>query len=159
MMPRTTNDEKSKELRDWDLWGPLLFCLMLALTLSINGNATSIDDESTLVFGIVFVVVWLGSAVVSINSQLLGGNVSFFQCICLLGYCLFPLNIAGIVVGFIGSISVFLNLAVVMLGLAWSVFASIGFMAGVVPSDRKALAQYPVLLFYLFLAWFIFILT
>ena len=57
-MPRISDDEKSKELRDWDLWGPLLLCLMLALTLSISGKTTtSSQDAASLIFGIVFVVV------------------------------------------------------------------------------------------------------
>ena len=160
MMPRISDDEKSKELRDWDLWGPLLLCLMLALTLSISGKTTtSSQDAASLIFGIVFVVVWIGSAVVTINAQLLGGTVSFFHSVCLLGYCLFPLNIAALVVAFIGEISVFLNLAVVLLGFAWSTFSSIGFMAGLVPGTRKALAEYPVLLFYLFLSWFILVIS
>ena len=163
MIPRVNDDEKSKELRDWDLWGPLILCLMLALTLSITGKTPDAkdgaDDGATLVFGIVFVVVWIGSAVVTINAQLLGGTVSFFHSVCLLGYCLFPLNVAAIVVAFIGNISIFLNLAIVLVGFGWSTFSSIGFMAGLVPSTRKALAEYPVLLFYLFLAWFILVIS
>ncbi|KNC85550.1 hypothetical protein SARC_02272 [Sphaeroforma arctica JP610] len=60
-------------LRDWDLWGPLLLCVSLALIL----RETAADDQKTLVFTSVFVIVWVGSAVVTINSQLLGG--SFFH--------------------------------------------------------------------------------
>jgi hypothetical protein len=112
-----------------------------------------------MIFGIVFVVVWIGSAVVTINAQLLGGTVSFFHSVCLLGYCLFPLNVAALVLAFIGDINVFINLALVVLGLGWSTFSSIGFMAGLVPQTRKALAEYPVLLFYLFLAWFILVIS
>jgi chemotaxis receptor (MCP) glutamine deamidase CheD len=36
-------------------------------------------------------VVWVGAVVVTINAKLLGGNVSFFQNICLLGYCVAPM--------------------------------------------------------------------
>ena len=129
---------------------------MLALTLSLAGNASAAaDNDSTVVFGIVFVVVWIGSAVVTVNAQLLGGTVSFFHSVCLLGYCLFPLNIAALIVAFIGDISIYLNLLIVILAFAWSTISSIGFMSGLVPSTRKALAEYPVLLFYLFLSWFI----
>jgi protein YIPF6 len=159
MLPRLSDEEKSRELRDWDLWGPLVLCLLLALTLSIKGEAEDSKQESTVVFGIVFVVVWFGSAVVTINAQLLGGTVSFFHSVCLLGYCLFPLNAAALVIALIGNISKFINLAIVVLGFSWSTFSSIGFMAGLVPATRKALAVYPVLLFYLFLAWFILVVT
>ena len=36
-------------------------------------------------------VVWVGAVVVTVNAKLLGGNVSFFQNICLLGYCVAPM--------------------------------------------------------------------
>jgi len=65
-------------LKDWDLWGPLLFCLILGFILS---------NEAAQIF----VIVWIGAAVVTINSLLLGGKISFFQSVCILGYCIFPL--------------------------------------------------------------------
>jgi len=52
-------------LRDWDLWGPLVFCLILAIILSESAPQ-------------IFVIVWIGAAVVTINSLLLGGKISFF---------------------------------------------------------------------------------
>lgn len=110
-------------------------------------------------FGIIFVVVWIGSGVVTLNAQLLGGTISFFHSVCLLGYCLFPLNLSAIILAFIGNINGFINLVVVLAGLGWSTYSSIGFMAGLVPASRKSLAEYPVLLFYLFLAWFILVVS
>ena len=54
---------KRKEIRNWDLWGPFFFCLMLASILSATTNA----DDKTLLFEIVFVIVWLGAAVIAVN--------------------------------------------------------------------------------------------
>ena len=31
MVPRNMAKEKAKQLRDWDLWGPLVLCLLLSL--------------------------------------------------------------------------------------------------------------------------------
>lgn len=45
-------------------------------------------------FAEVFVIVWIGALVVTLNSKLLGGQISFFQSVCVLGYCLTPLAIA-----------------------------------------------------------------
>jgi hypothetical protein len=93
------------ELKDWDLWGPLILCLTLAILLSSQAPpspANKLDpkltpsDDSSLVFGAVFIVTWCGAAVVTMNAKLLGGSVSFFQSICVLGYCLFPLVLAAI---------------------------------------------------------------
>lgn len=75
MVPRNMVKEKAKQLRDWDLWGPLVLCLLLSLCLSMSANT----DDSSLVFEIVFVIVWAGAAIVAVNGQLLGGNISFFQ--------------------------------------------------------------------------------
>ena len=76
-----------------DLWGPLLVCLLLSTVLSM----TAPGDSSSLVFATVFVIVWLGAAVVTVNAQLLGGTISFFQSVCILGYCVFPLTLAALV--------------------------------------------------------------
>lgn len=46
-------------------------------------------------FGILFLIMWGGSFVVTINTKLLGGHISFFQCVCVLGYCVFPIVLAA----------------------------------------------------------------
>lgn len=58
-------------LRDWDLWGPLIFCLLLSLLLSFTARA----DQKDAVFSGVFAMIWLGEAVVTLQIRLLGGNV------------------------------------------------------------------------------------
>ena len=67
-------------------------CLLLSIILSI----TAPGDSSSLVFATVFVIVWLGAAVVTVNAQLLGGTISFFQSVCILGYCVFPLTLSAL---------------------------------------------------------------
>ena len=57
-------------LRDWDLWGPLIFCLLLSLLLSMPH--TEQRDE---VFSGVFAMIWLGEAIVTLQIKLLGGNM------------------------------------------------------------------------------------
>ena len=42
-------------------------------------------------FATVFVLASVGSMVVTANTQLLGGSISFFQSLCVLGYCVLPL--------------------------------------------------------------------
>jgi protein YIPF6 len=58
-------------LRDWDLWGPLIFCLLLSVLLSFNARA----DQKDMVFSGVFALVWVGEAVVTFQIKLLGGNM------------------------------------------------------------------------------------
>lgn len=138
-----------KELRNWDLWGPLFLCLIMASTLSFTAQAS----QTALVFAAVFVIVWCGAAIVTLNAALLGGNISFLQSVCVLGYCMCPLNIASIVCLF-GTNHVF-RLVVVGVMFLWATRASLLFMAQLVPEDRRALGVYPVLLFYLTIAWMI----
>jgi protein YIPF6 len=76
----------SEGLRDWDLWyassahkpkeaksnrGPLIFCLLLSMFLSVRAS----KDQTDLVFSGVFSIVWIGEAVVTLQIKLLGGNM------------------------------------------------------------------------------------
>ncbi|KAI8092680.1 Yip1 domain-containing protein [Halteromyces radiatus] len=138
-------------LRDWDLWGPLLLCLSLAITLSTRAPV----DQSVSIFTGVFVIVWLGAAVVTLNAKLLGGAVSFFQSVCVIGYCLFPLVAASIVSIFVHLIWIRLPIAIVT--FAWSTYASVGFLSEsqINLSNRRALTVYPLCLFYMVISWLI----
>ena len=80
--------DPTKPLREWDLWGPLVFVLLLGICLSSDA-----DDAST-VFSVVFATVAFGAVALTLNVVLLGGNIIFLQAISLLGYCLVPLNVA-----------------------------------------------------------------
>jgi hypothetical protein len=108
-----------------------------------------------VVFSAVFIIVWLGSAIITANTKLLGGHCNIFQGICVLGYCLFPLLLAAIVCRFWNNI--FYQMGVVGVAFAWATFASIGFMAELVPPNRKVIAVYPVFLFYFVLGWLVLI--
>lgn len=81
------------------------------------------------------------------------GRSSFFQSVCVLGYCIFPLNLASLVVHLFPQ-HTFRAIAV-SLALVWAVKASVGFMAQLTPADRKALGVYPVVLFYVTLSWMV----
>jgi len=61
-------------LRDWDLWGPLLFCLALSVLLSICGQ----PKQKDIIFSGVFALVWIGEAIVTLQIKLLGGNMCVF---------------------------------------------------------------------------------
>ena len=67
LVPRLHHDARAKELRDWDLWGPLMICLLLATLLSLTATISGKKAESGSVFAIVFAVVWAGAAVISIS--------------------------------------------------------------------------------------------
>ncbi|KAK3626305.1 hypothetical protein LTR56_019882 [Elasticomyces elasticus] len=133
----------SEGLRDWDLWGPLLFSLLLSFLLSLNAR----EDQRSLVFSGVFATIWIASAIVTLQIKLLGGNISFFQSICIIGYTLFPLVIASL----LSALHVYTIVRIPVysvLGL-WSLAAGVSILGGSgVVKGRVALAVYPLFVFY-----------
>ena len=66
-----------------------------------------------------------GAALVTLNAQLLGETISFFQSICILGYCVFPLTLSAFACMIIGLIqAIILKLLIVGVGFVWSTRAS-----------------------------------
>merc|ERR1719481_2248702 len=98
--------------------------------------------------------------IVTLNTKLLGGSISFFQSVCVLGYCLLPLVISlvlcRIVLLFSASTAlVILRFIIVLAGFCWATFASMQFLGDCNPPSRRALAVYPMFLFYLVIGWMV----
>ncbi|KAG8508187.1 Protein YIPF6, partial [Galemys pyrenaicus] len=124
-----------------------------------RGSADSEKDGGPQ-FAEVFVIVWFGAVTITLNSKLLGGNISFFQSLCVLGYCILPLTVAMLVCRLVlladpGPVNFMVRLFVVIVMFAWSIVASTAFLADSQPPNRKALAVYPVFLFYFVISWMI----
>ena len=62
---------KNANLKQWDLWGPLFYTLLLSFFLS-NSKDT---EEMSKTFVLVFVLMWVGGVVITINTILLGAHV------------------------------------------------------------------------------------
>jgi len=149
--------EKSTLLCDWDLWGPLVLCTFMATIL--QGSADSVNDGGPE-FAQVFVIVWIGAAVVTLNSKLLGGKISFFQSVCVLGYCLTPVAVSLIICRVIllanqTKLLFFLRLMTTMIGFLWATYASFIFLGESQPPNRKLLAVYPIFLFFFIISWLV----
>lgn len=81
------------------------------------------SDDKGKSFGVLFLIMWGGAFVVTVNTKLLGGHISFFQCVCVLGYCVFPIVVAaaGIYVLKLMSIHVlFLKMIIAAVALVWA---------------------------------------
>uniref|UniRef100_A0A4Y0BQT1 Protein YIPF n=1 Tax=Anopheles funestus TaxID=62324 RepID=A0A4Y0BQT1_ANOFN len=149
--------EKNTLLKEWDLWGPLVLCTFMATIL--QGSSDDMYDGGPE-FAQVFVIVWIGAMIVTLNSKLLGGNISFFQSVCVLGYCLTPCALALIVcriilLGAQTTFLFFLRFLVASAGFGWATYASIIFLGDSQPPNRKALAVYPIFLFYFIISWLV----
>ncbi|KAJ5666267.1 uncharacterized protein N7477_008715 [Penicillium maclennaniae] len=133
----------SEGLRDWDLWGPLIFCLVLSLFLSMAHG-----DQSSLVFSGVFCIVWLGEAAVTLQIKLLGGKISFFQSVCIIGYTLFPLVIAALLSAL--GLPTIARIPVYLVLVAWSLAAGVSILGGSgIVRNRVGIAVYPLFMFYI----------
>ena len=110
------SEAKNKELKQWDLWGPFIICLLLGAILCFTSK-----KNSGLVFSMIFIVMWIGAIVITMNSSLLGGKLTLMQCICLLGYCTFPCVVASLFNRVILSfMSAFAKLIIVFISFVWS---------------------------------------
>lgn len=157
------HDEMKAELRNWDLWGPLVICMLLAVLLSLWSPA----DQAATVFCAVFGIIWVGAAVVTLNAQLLEGRISFFQSVCVLGYCVFPLCVSALLCQIcqlvlaegILWLDMLLRCIFVFAGGLWATNASSVFLTDVVPEKRRTLAAFPLSLFYFSISMMVFIQT
>jgi len=154
--------KSTKLLKDWDLWGPLILCMFMAMML--QSRASLIDKDHTgdggPEFATFFLIYWVGALIITLNTILLGGTISVFQCMCVLGYCVVPLAVAltlcKVVLIAEQTTGLFVVRCIfVLLAFAWCVFASTAFLVESQPPKRKALVLYPVALFYFVISWLV----
>ena len=148
-VPKMT-ERKLEELYNWDLWGPLLFCFLYSIALSTGENK---DNESSI-FVLIFVIFWIGGFVLTFNGRFLGANIGICQMISLLGYGFFPITVGGLIIGFCKIRNIIVKFIIVTIALVWACLASMGFIGGLVDSDRRFIAVFPVFLFLLSLSMF-----
>lgn len=135
---------------DWDLWGPLVFCLILGFILSLQRH----DDNSGMVFILVFLVTWLGGLLVSLNSQFLDVELSVTQSISILGYCMFAIVAAACANLFMFFLPTFIKFIIGLGAAGYSTFASYKFISAFAKQSKQYLIVYPIALFYIMLGWF-----
>ena len=145
--PFISKEKKYSQIRQWDLWGPLLLNIALSLTLSFNVK------EKGQITSLIFITFWLGGFAIFLNNYILGIKASIFQIFCLLGYCLFPLNIAAIIVSIINFNDI-LRLIIVSITYCWSIYSSSDYLKAITTQDKRYLVLYPCILFYLYISWF-----
>ena len=110
------SEAKNKELKQWDLWGPFIICLLLGTILCFTTK-----KNSGLVFSMIFIIMWVGAIIITMNSSLLGGKLTLMQCICLLGYCTFPCVVASFINRVaLKSIPSLIKLIIVFISFVWS---------------------------------------
>ena len=143
--PFVNQNIKSKHIKQWDLWGPLLFTILLSSTLAFRST------QKSNTFSLVFIVFWLGSFLIYLNANLLEIKISIFQIFCLLGYCLFPLNLSALILSIFNAFEI-IRIFVVLFGCFWACFSMRGFLINSANENNRTLVLYPAILFYLFIS-------
>lgn len=72
--------------------------------------------------------MWGGSLIVTINTKLLGGHISFCQSICVLGYCILPIVLGATLIYVLKTVNItafILKLLIAGVALVWSTFSII----------------------------------
>ena len=156
---RSNGEENSQQqqqpLRDWDLYGPLIFVLLFGVCLSSSaggGSSSKTKSDAGTIFSVVFATVAFGAFALTLNVKFLGGKVIFLQAMSLIGYCIFPLDMSAVLCWV--SANSWYRFFVVGLGVTWSCGASVPFVSAAVVEERKALAVYPMVLLYVTLGLF-----
>lgn len=150
------SSETMKKIRDWDLWGPLVINLGFSVIITYLQNRSIDSGSSSETFSAAFTLIWLSLSILSVNIQLLSPvkqkldnnqvsngiiGLSFFQCVSLLSYSMFPITLGGIVSIFIKFklIRMFVNL----IFLCWSMLC-ISLILGIVTNcKQKGTASLP----------------
>ena len=143
--PFINQNIKSKHIKQWDLWGPLLFTILLSSTLAFRST------QKSNTFSLVFIVFWFGSFLIYLNANLLEIKISIFQIFCLLGYCLFPLNLSALILSIFKTFEI-IRIFVVLFGCFWACFSMRGFLINSANENNRTLVLYPAILFYLFIS-------
>lgn len=147
--PFSNNEKKVLHIIQWDLWGPLIFDICLSCCLSVN------SDNKSNIITLLFTIFWIGGFFIYLNAHFLGVKCSLFQILCLLGYCLFPMNIDGIVLMFLRFGKIF-RFVVSLFFCFWSIYSANSLMKIIIINNKRHLVMFPCVLLYFYIAWFIF---
>ena len=147
-----SNEQKVKELRNWDLFGPLLISVSLTVLMILKGNLSNSDS----IIAANFLILFAGSLIVTLNAKLCGVQYSLFFYVSVLGYCLAPFIIAAALNFFLGFLLTrFFVLLITAVCYVWALKSCSVFFALTIQKSRKNMVLYPVCLYYLFFGWFI----
>ena len=132
------NPEVRKYMEDWDIWGPLIIGIGIAMLM----EPISFSNESALVL----IYQWIGSIIITLNCKLLGCNFSYLQMLSNLGYSSFPILLHSCIHWMVPYpiINIFICLSVSV----WSLRTISVFLSRFIDNQRQALILFPCLLYF-----------
>lgn len=127
-------------VRDSDLAGPLLFCILFGSLLLLSGKTH---------FGYIYGVALVGTVSLHALFRLMGsGDVDFLRTASVVGYCLLPLVILS-AIAVLKNLDNFFGYILAVASVGWCTFAASGFFIRVLNlSNARPLVAYPLAMFY-----------
>ncbi|CAD5116362.1 DgyrCDS5261 [Dimorphilus gyrociliatus] len=124
-----------------DFWGPLVVVLIYAL-VSLYGQFRVVSW---------IITIWLfGSVLIFLLARVLGANVTYSQCLGVIGYSLLPLVLIGLVLPFFSQM-VFIGFLFKILGVAWCTYSAGSLLCEESLSHKRTMLLYPIFLLYIYL--------
>lgn len=104
-----------------DLFSCVLFLRFSSTVISLHNNLDATQ------FVLLFFSVFIGGMVVTFNTRVLGGQISYLQSVAILGYCLFPLFAAALVIQvmrFVQFFNRYVRLIFIVVATLWCILCS-----------------------------------
>lgn len=150
VIPLVKNTERSIEVLQWDLYGPLFFVLLLYGTLYYAPKPTLglIPRVNPIYLVSIF---FFGCFIIWLNAALMDSKISLFQTFSIFGYSMYPLNIVALVFSILMNwymVAEWFRIVLIVLAISWCTFNLNGFIRKLVSNDKKSMMLYPGILFY-----------
>lgn len=123
-----------------DFWGPLLVVLLFSL-VSLYGQFNVVSW---------IVTMWIfGSLVIFLLARVLGGEVSYSQCLGVIGYSVLPLVITATILPLLYSL-VYISVCVKLMGVIWATYSAGSLLCVQELQNKRPLLLYPIFLLYIY---------
>ncbi|WAR18364.1 YIPF4-like protein [Mya arenaria] len=123
-----------------DFWGPLVVILLYSL-LSLYGQFRVVSW---------IITIWIfGSLIVFMLARVLGGEVSYSQCLGVIGYSVLPLVLTGLILPLFAAFHYIAHL-IKLLGVIWAAFSAGSLLCVQELQQKRPLLLYPVFLLYIY---------
>ena len=182
LMPLSDKDTYINVCKNWDLWGPFIFCTYIAFSLNNCGEDCSGYYQSN--FSSIFILLWLGNIAVCLNYKLLLSNevnklsnittnmndavqsfhlypMSIYQLLCLIGY---TLAIPSIGILLLQLLNLFAStehfyqrlMITFVFGFFYPVASALKMLSNYIYNGKHFLVIYPILMFFTILSLYLY---
>lgn len=123
-----------------DFWGPLVVILLYSL-VSLYGQFTVVSW---------IITIWVfGSLIIFLLARVLGGEVTYSQCLGVIGYSVLPLVIMASIMPLVQSFSI-VSTFFKLIGVVWAAYSAGSLLCVQELQQKRPLLLYPVFLLYIY---------